>query len=239
MFVLAQRRDYSACGCNRITIVNALEVRGCNQRHRTNAKAKQANADATNRADDVWLDSSFQSSALNVVIRRNKIKICKLQGRSKSINTVIEFVIAQRADIVSYRRHRLILNLALIEVEIRCSLQHITRVDQQGIWIRLSYSFDQRRTARHSSHTRIHPVISGKRINLRMRIVGMKDGNYRFIYCRLEKWRDKVETPFTTWQPTAQRRNNRCRAKDGRPSQKFSSVDHRGGTSIFVGPGPI
>src|SRR5260370_30719802 len=142
MLFLAQRGgDVSRCR-DRISVSNTLKVCRRNERSRTYAQTKQPDTYPANVSNDVGFDLSLERSTTHVIVCGNQVEVRELQRRGQRINAIVEFVIAQCANIVSDGRHRLILDLAFIEIEVRSPLQDIARVDEQSVGILLSNSLD-------------------------------------------------------------------------------------------------
>src|SRR5258708_39750250 len=130
MLFLAQRGDDLLRSRDGISIKDTFEVCRRNERSWTYSQTKQPNTHAADVSNDVGLNLSLQRCPPDVVVCRNEIEARKLQRCSQRIDTIVEFVIAQCANVVSDGRHRFVLNLAFIEIEVRSPLKNIASVDQ-------------------------------------------------------------------------------------------------------------
>src|SRR5215207_9671810 len=87
--------------CNyRIDIRDAFKVCRCDQSNRTDTEPKQSHANSADSFYNVTFDAAFEHSAFDVVVRGDDVKICKLQSSGERFDAVVEFVIAERTNVV-------------------------------------------------------------------------------------------------------------------------------------------
>src|SRR5687768_10415471 len=110
---------HNVASCNHgIDISNAFKVCGRDQSDRTNTEPKQSDANSTDSFYNITFDESFEHSSFHVVIRRHDVELCKLQSRGEGVHSVVKFVIAECANVITDRRHCFILDLTAIEIEV-------------------------------------------------------------------------------------------------------------------------
>src|SRR2546430_2692687 len=97
------------------------------------------------------LDSTLQSTAPNVIVGRDDVEVSKLISLRQRLDAIIKLMIADRAGIIANQRHRLVLNLTSVEIEVRSALTNIAGVDQQRVRIFFTHPLDQSRTPRHAA----------------------------------------------------------------------------------------
>ncbi len=122
----------------RIVILHAFEIFRRDQILRTDAHTKKSNAHTAEHAHRIRLHAALERRPAHVVVAGNKIEVRKLHRRRERVHAVVKIMIAERDDVVANQRHRLVLNFAFVEIEIRRALENVAGINQKRVRILLA-----------------------------------------------------------------------------------------------------
>ena len=96
-------------------------------------------------------------------------------------------MVAQRDNVVPDQRHRLVFNLPFVKIEVRRSLKHVARIDEQRVRIFFAHALYQSPAPRYAAFIRILLVIGRQRVDLRVGVVGMQNRDQRLAGSYFQK----------------------------------------------------
>ena len=116
----------------------------------------------------IFLRQSGHGSSREIIIGTQFHGIQTAVIVSKSLQAVVELVVARHRVVIPHAVHRPVLHLALIQREIQESLHIVARVDQQSVAFRPAYTVNQHLTPLHAA-----TVLPPLRHNVAMGVVGV------------------------------------------------------------------